>query len=327
MINKKVFNMPALIQSTNARDIEISVVIPLYKCSQSINELYERIVRTLDPLIDGCFEIIFVNDGSPENDWEIVSLYAAKDERVKGINLSRNFGQHYAITAGLDLASGNWIVIMDGDLQDQPEEIIKLYNKALSGFDIVFGKRVNRQDSFLKKITSKLFIIIFNYLTDENFDSRVANFGIYSRQVIESTKKYQEKDRAIGWLISIVGFKRAEIDIDHSIRQYGKSTYSFSKRLNMAVAHMLSHSNKPLLLTVKGGMIISFAATAYAAWLMIRFFFWGNIVNGWTSLIVSLFFLSGIIILVIGMVGLYVGKIYDEVKKRPLFIVKEVINF
>lgn len=304
----------------------ISVVIPLYKCSGSINALYERLVNTLDPITCGKFEIIFVNDNSPEKDWEIVKLCAKKDKRVIGINLSRNFGQHCAITAGLNYAVADWIVIMDGDLQDQPEEIKKLYDKALTGFDVVVGKRGERQDSFFKRFTSKAFYMVFNYLTDQSIDNRVANFGIYSKQVIDSVKQYKEKDRSVGLLISLVGFNRAEIDIDHSSRATGTSGYNFSKRLNLAFDHILSHSNKPLFLSVKGGFILSFLSAMYVLWLILKYFLWGNVASGWTSLMVSLFFLSGVMVSVIGMVGLYVGKTYDEVKNRPLFIVKEIVG-
>ncbi len=318
--------MPESEQVDRSNAVRISVVIPLYKCSGSVQLLHELLTKTIDPLTKGKFEIIFVNDASPENDWEIVSSCAETDKRVIGINLSRNFGQHYAITAGLDYVTGDWIVIMDGDLQDRPEEIKKLYNKAQTGFDVVVGKRTKRQDTFSKRLTSKIFYMVFNYLTDQDIDNRVANFGIYSKQVIDSVKKYKEKDRSVGLLISLVGFKRAEIDINHSSRSTGTSGYNFSKRLNLALDHILSHSNKPLFLSVKGGFILSFLSAIYVVWLILKYFLWGNIANGWTSLMVSLFFLSGVMVSVIGMVGLYVGKTYDEVKNRPLFIVKDVIG-
>lgn len=318
--------MPKIEQIHISSPVVISVVIPLYKCSSSVNVLYDRLVKTLDPLTNDKFEIIFVNDASPENDWEVVRLCAKTDERVVGINLSRNFGQHCAITAGLDYVAGDWIVIMDGDLQDQPEEIEKLYNKAQTGFDVVVGKRTDRQDKIFKRLTSKAFYMVFNYLTDQKLDNRIANFGIYSKQVIGSVKQYREKDRSVGLLISLVGFNRAEIDINHSSRPSGFSGYSFSKRLNLALDHILSHSNKPLFLSVKGGFILSVFSSMYAVWLILRFFLWGNIANGWTSLMVSLFFLSGVMVSVIGMVGLYVGKTYDQVKNRPLFIVKDIIS-
>ena len=215
---------------------------------------------------------------------------------------------------------------MDCDLQDQPEEIAKLYKEAQKGFDVVVGVRKDRQDSFLKKTTSKLFYVVFNYLTEQKLDNKVANFGIYSKKVIDSVKKLKEKDRSFGLLVTLVGFKRSEIEINHSPREVGNSAYNFSSRLNLAIEHILSHSNKPLILAIHTGFSISLFSVIYIIWLFAKYFIYGNIADGWTSLMISLFFLSGLIIIVIGIVGLYIGKIYDEVKNRPLYIIDEIIN-
>lgn len=304
---------------------KISVVIPCYKCARFLDELHKRLTRCLEQVTED-FEIIFINDESPEHDWQIIKELAGKDRRVKGINLSRNFGQHYAITAGLNYCDGDWIVVMDGDLQDQPEEIKKLFEKTHDGYDIVVGKRENRKDSFFVKMTSRLFYIVFNYLTGQKFDNKVANFGIYSKRVIDHVKTLKEADRSFGLLVSLVGFPKIEIDIEHARRTSGKSAYSFQSRLNLAFNHILSHSNKPLILAIQAGFVISSLSLLYAFWLIIRYFFSAHVADGWTSLMVSLFFLSGLIIIVTGMVGLYVGKIYNEVKSRPLYIVKEIIS-
>jgi len=304
---------------------KISVVIPCYRCADFIAELHKRLVLCLEQ-ITAEFEIIFVNDASPERDWQIITELAGKDSRVTGVNLSRNFGQHYAITAGLDYCNGDWIVVMDGDLQDKPEEITKLFDKTSDGYEIIVGKRENRKDSFIVKITSKLFYIVFNYLTDQKFDNKVANFGIYSKRVIDNVKKLKEADRSFGLLVSLVGFSKTEIEVEHSNRTSGKSAYSFRSRLNLAFDHILSHSNKPLILAIQIGFVISSLSLFYAVWLIIRYFTSAHVADGWTSLMVSLFFLSGLIIIVTGMVGLYVGKIYSEVKNRPLYIVKEITS-
>lgn len=304
---------------------KISVVIPCYKCAGSLVDLHERLVLNLEGITKE-FEIIFINDASPENDWEIVKELAAKDSRVFGINLSRNFGQHCAITAGLDHCNGDWVVVMDGDLQDRPEEIPKLFSKAQEGYDVVVGRRKNRKDSFMVRMTSKLFYIVFNYLTNQKLDNKVANLGIYSKKVISNVRKLKEADRSFGLLVVLVGFSRFELDIDHSYRAAGESSYSFSSRFKMAIDHILSHSNKPLIIAIQTGFSISFFALLYALWLVLRYFMSSNVVDGWTSLIVSLYFLSGLIVVVVGIVGLYVGKIYTETKNRPLYIVKENTN-
>jgi glycosyltransferase involved in cell wall biosynthesis len=302
---------------------KISVVIPCYNCADFLAELHRRLVLCLEQITKE-FEIIFVNDASPERDWQIIEELAGKDSRVKGINLSRNFGQHYAITAGLDYCSGDWIVVMDGDLQDRPEEIKKLWNKTLDGYEIIVGKRENRKDSLIVRMTSKLFYLVFNYLTGQKFDNKVANFGIYSQKVIDNVRKLKEADRSFGLLVSLVGFSKLEIEVEHSNRTNGESAYSFKSRLNLAFDHILSHSNKPLILAIQTGFVISTLSLFYAFWLIIRYFISSHVADGWTSLMVSLFFLSGLIIIVTGMVGLYVGKIYNEVKNRPLYIVKEI---
>ena len=298
----------------------ISVIIPVYGCKTCLHELYQRLKTTLNKLSDH-FEIIMVDDACPQNSWQTIKKLAMGDKRVIGIKLSRNFGQHYAIVAGLDYAKGDWVVVMDCDLQDRPEEIIKLYQKAQEGYHVVVGKRVNRKDSFFVKITSKIFYVIFNSLTEQKLDNRVANFGIYSKQVIESIKKYKETDRSFGLLSVLVGFSRIEIEVKHASRIHGKSSYNFTKKLNMAIDHILSHSNKPLLLVVRTGLIFSLCSFTYMIWLIIRYFLWSHITDGWTSIMVSLFFLSGLIVSVTGMVGVYIGKIYNEVKRRPLYIV------
>jgi dolichol-phosphate mannosyltransferase len=262
-----------------------------------------------------------VDDGSPDNAWHIITSLATRDKRVKGIKLSRNFGQHYAITAGLDFAKGRWVVVMDADLQDQPEEIVKLYNKAQEGYDIVVGKRVERKDTFIKKITSKLFFTIYSYLTDTNIDGSISNFGIYSHKVINSLKSFKEHTRSFGLFAIWVGFTRIEIAIEHSNRKKGKSSYSIKKLFTLALDSIISHSDKPLKLFLTSGFMLSFLSFLYAIFLVIQFYIFSIPVTGWTSLMVSIYFLGGIIIACMGIIGLYLNKIYDEAKNRPLYII------
>jgi glycosyltransferase involved in cell wall biosynthesis len=304
------------------RESAISIVTPVYNAELILPELHARLVSSLSHITDN-FEIIMVNDASPQHDWDVIKSIANKDKRVKGINLSRNFGQHAAISAGLEYCTGEWIVVMDCDLQDQPEEIIKLYHKSQEGFQVVVGKRMRRKDFIFKKLFSRVFYNLFNYLTEQNLDNRVANFGIYSRKVIDNVRLYKEKDRSFGLLVALVGFSRVEVDVVHAKRARGSSSYNFKKRINLAMGHILSHSNKPLKLAVKMGFLFTAGSIIYASWLIIAYFLYSNVANGWTSLMVSLFFLAGLIIAVVGMVGLYVGKIYDEVKERPLYNIAE----
>ena len=303
----------------------ISIVIPVYGCKTCLAELYLRLKVSLEK-IDPNFEIIMVNDASPDGAWQTIVEIAQKDSRVKGINLSRNFGQHYAITAGLDHVQGDWIIVMDCDLQDQPEEIVKLYTKALEGFDVVVGRRVLRKDAFLKRMTSKVFLKIFDYFTDQKTNPEVANFGIYSKQFISNVTKFREEFRNFGLIRNWLGFNRFELEINHAERLHGKTSYNFSKRLQLASESIISYSDKPLRFFFKCGLTMSSFAFIFAIFILCRFFFMEMPFPGWTSLIVSLFFLCGLLLASIGFLGLYIGKIFKQVKERPLYVIQNKIN-
>ncbi len=300
--------------------IHLSVVIPVYRSQESLKELYTRLVMALSQISKN-YEIILVNDASPDNSWSIIQELASQDSNVRGINLSRNFGQHYAISAGLDYVRGDWIVVMDCDLQDMPEEIPKLYEKAQEGYDIVVGLRTERKDPFLKKLGSKLFNRVFKFLTDSSVDNRTGNFGIYAKKVIQNVTRFKEQNRNFGLFALWVGFRRTEIDITHAPRTHGKSSYTFLRLLSLAMDSIIAHSNKPLRISIKLGFFLSLASLLTAIWLVARYFIWGSTVEGWTSLMVSICFSTGLIIGNIGIVGLYIGKAFNEVKGRPLYII------
>jgi len=299
----------------------ISVVSPVYRCSGCLPELYARLLQTLTQYTSN-FEVILVNDASPDLAWSIICQLAKQDQRVRGINLSKNFGQHHAISAGLDFARGDWIVVMDCDLQDQPEEIAKLYAIALEGYDMVVGRRAERKDAWTKRLASKLFYRVFAYFTGSDIDSGIGNFGIYSRQVVESIRCLREQNRSFGLFALWVGFRRLEIDIDHAPRAHGRSSYNLSRMINLALDSIVAHSNRLLYTTVKLGLLLSVSSLAYASWIGVRFFFFATPIPGWTSLMVSLYFTSGLIIGCLGIVGLYVGKIFAEVKARPIYMIR-----
>ena len=298
----------------------ISIVIPVYGCSCCLHELYSRIKATLSTITNS-WELIMVNDGSPDDAWNIIKQLATKDSRVKGINLSRNFGQHYAISAGLDYAYGDWVVVMDCDLQDMPEEIPKLYHKAQDGYDMVVGLRASRKDTFLKKIGSRIFFKVFTYFTGSQIDNRIGNFGIYSKKVIRSIASLKEQNRSFGLFALWVGFRRIEIDIEHAKRPLGKSSYTLTRMLRLAMDSIIAHSNKLLQISIKLGFFLSLSSLVYAFWLVVQYIFWSHPMAGWSSLMVSIYFTTGLIIGSIGVVGLYLGKIFDELKGRPLYII------
>lgn len=305
--------------------MDISVVIPLYKCEKYVEELTDRLQRVLTGISEE-YEIIYINDSSPENDWKIVQDECSKDIRVKGICLSRNFGQHYAITAGLKHASGKWIVVMDGDLQDKPEEIVKLYNFALGGYDIVCGQRQVRKDTFIKRLGSRLFYKLFNYLTSTRQDPSIANFGIYHRKVVDAILDMGDVIRYFPTMVQWVGFRSSKIPIEHAPRLNGTSSYNLRSLLELAFNNMISFSEKPLRLTVKIGFFISFVSSIGGIVYGIVYFLGGIRVTGFASLIISIWFLSGIIISILGILGLYIGKVFQQVKDRPNFIIDDKIN-
>ncbi len=303
----------------------ISIVSPIYRAENTIEELVNLLKTHLSEITTN-FEIILVNDYSPDNTWAKIESECSKDSRVKGINLSRNFGQHYAITAGLDNAKGDWIVVMDCDLQDQPKEIINLYNKAQEGYDIVLARRVNRKDNALKKTSSKLFYKLFSYLTDTKQDSTVANFGIFKKNVIDSIKLMGDYFRVFPILVQWVGFERAFIDVEHSARTDGKSTYSTVKLLTLAFDMIISFSDKTLRLGLKMGVIISIFSLLLTIYYLTLYLTGNILVPGYTSLVILLTFSTGIVITFIGLVGSYIGKISLQVKERPKYIVKTKLN-
>lgn len=303
----------------------ISVVIPVYRAESMMNELIQRIENALVKITTD-FEVVLVEDSSPDKSWDKIVEIAAQKKYIKGIKLSRNFGQHYAISAGLANCSGDWVVVMDCDLQDQPEEIIKLYQKAQEGFHIVLAKRYNRQDSFLKRSGSKLFYFCLGYLTGTKQDATVANFGIYSKKVITAIVNLPEKIRYFPTMVKWVGFSYTFVNVDHASRLEGKSNYNLKKLLNLALDIILAYSDKPLRLIVKFGMIIAILSFLFAIASVIAKFSGVYTVSGYASLIASIWLLSGCIIFTLGIVGLYVGKTFEGVKNRPSYIIEKTTH-
>jgi dolichol-phosphate mannosyltransferase len=298
----------------------LSVITPVYQAEGCLEELYRRLVAALTP-ITAEFEIVMVEDCGGDRSWEIIGELARRDPRVKGVQFSRNFGQHYGITAGLDLCDADWVVVMDCDLQDQPEEIPRLYAKAQEGYDVVLARRGRRADTVARRFTSWLFYRIFSYLADTEYDGDAGNYRIISRKVVENCRGMREQLRFFGGLINWMGFPTASVEVAHAPRHDGRSTYTFGKLWKLAADTIIAYSDKPLRLSIRFGFIMSFLAFAYGIYILVRAWLYGSAVAGWSSLIVSLYFLGGIIISILGIIGIYLGKTFEEAKKRPLYIV------
>ena len=305
---------------------DISIVVPVYGSDGTLAPLYKRVAAAVNK-IPASFELIFVDDCGPGNPWEIIVKLGQSDPRVIGLKLSKNFGQHIAITAGVDSARGRWLVIMDCDLQDRPEEIPRLWAKAQEGHDIVVGRRVKRQDGFFKRLLSRAFHSIFSYVTDRQSDTTQSSFGIYSRTVVDTVKTLFEYPSIFPFLVRWAGFEAVAIDVEHSRRAEGKSSYTFSRKLSLAIDIIVFYSNKPLKMFIHFWFLMSFTIFCYGTWLFIRYFLFNYTPAGRTSVTASLFLLSGFLIFIMGILGAYIYKVFNQVNGKPLYIVKNQTNY
>lgn len=306
--------------------MELSIVSPIYCGEKMLDELVRRIIDSVKNITDD-YEIVLVNDCSPDNSWEKIVQLCNENKKVKGVNLSRNFGQHYAITAGLSKTSGNWVVVMDCDLQDRPEEIPNLYAKTREGFDSVFAQRVERQDTFMKRLSSAAFYFVFSFLTDSKQDKSVANFGIYNRKVVNAILSMGDSIRYFPIMAQWVGFRKGYLPVQHAERQVGSSSYSFFKLMRLASDNMIGFSDKPLRLMLTFGFYVVIGSLLVALYYFVKWCLGLIVVDGFTTMVISLWLIAGILTMMLGITGLYIGKIFDRVKGRPVFIIGETVNF
>jgi len=303
--------------------IKFSVISPVYGAATILPELINRITIVLAKITDN-YEVILVEDNSPDNSWEIIKQLSKMNDHIIGLHLSRNFGQQNALNAGFDFATGDYIVTLDCDLQDEPENIILLYNKALEGYDVVFAGRLERQDSFLKIAASKLFYQILGYLTETEQDYSIANFTLYNKKAVEAMSKIGDYQRYYPMLNRWIGYRTIKIPVKHAARKDQKtSSYSFKKRIKLAFNTIIAFSDKPLRLVLKFGILLVLSSLVLAMTLVIRYFVLGQNVSGWLSVFLSIWLLAGIMIIILGLIGIYLGKIFEKVKGRPTYLVSE----
>lgn len=303
----------------------LSIVVPVYNGELFLDQLCKRISKAISEI--PCeYEIILVDDFSPDSSWKIIQYLASTDKRIKALSLSRNFGQHSAISAGLAFTKGDWVIIMDCDLQDRPEEIVHLYQKAEEGYDAVLAKRCFRKDPWLKIMCSMLFYRLFNYLLDTKLDSSIGNFGIYNRKIITAILSMKDKVRYFPAMVQWVGFNQTSISVRHDARSTGKSSYTFIKLLKLAINNIISFTDKPLRISIFLGALMCMITLILGLNLLWRYFQNNILVSGYTSIILSLWFLCGMIIFLLGVQGLYIGQCFNQVKGRPIFFIKEFLN-
>lgn len=319
--------IPALQQRLRTDPVKglLSVVSPVYGCEGCLEELVLR-VRAAVAQTGMALELLLVNDGSPDRSWERITELASLYPQVRGLRLSRNFGQHYAIAAGIEHARGELVAVMDCDLQDLPEELPRLVAAALEGNDVVFAQRTERQDSVLKRWGSYAFFRLLSYLTDVRQDHSTANFGVFTRKVIDTVNLMPESDRCFPLMVKWTGFRTAHIEVRHAERTAGKSGYSLRKLLRLALNIVLSYSDKPLRLVVKLGLAFSALALLIVLLSIYRYSVGDVAVAGFTSVVASIWLLGGIMIFCIGVTGLYLGRLFNDAKGRPYYIVSEQLN-
>jgi len=308
--------------------VKISVVIPIYKNEDHLNLLNQKLSIELTKIYPN-FEIIYICDGSPDKSWLKIKKLASLDKRIKGIDLSKNYGQQAAIMAGLSASIGEWVVVMDGDLQDNPEDIEILYKVAVEeNKDLVIRRRLDRKDTKFTKLTSVIYYFIYNLLVDKiKYDGATGNFGVYSRKAVNSILQFKEDDPSFAYFVKMIGYPSKYIDIEQSQRSSGSSSYTFSKRLKLALNYFISHSIKPIKLMIIFGLIISIISFGIGMSLVYKYYKYGVSIEGWTSIAVLLFFQTGLIASFLGIIGLYIGKIFLQTKNRPQHLIQETINF
>jgi dolichol-phosphate mannosyltransferase len=307
--------------------VTLSVVVPLYNEEEVIGESYRRLTEVLEGTGES-YELIFVNDGSRDKTWPMALALAERDPRLRLISFSRNFGHQTAITAGMDAAQGGAVVVIDADLQDPPEVIPQMLEKWREGEQVVYGLRTKRRgESFFKKATAKVFYRLLNSLTDVHLPNDAGDFRLIDRAVCDALKDLPERNRYVRGLVSWVGFRQTAVEYVRAERFAGTTKYPLRRMLRLAGDALTSFSYKPLKLSIFIGSLVSFFSFAYGLVIIFQRLFTDVLYSGWASLACLTLFFNGLILIMMGIIGQYIGRIYDETKGRPLYIVAERVNF
>jgi glycosyltransferase involved in cell wall biosynthesis len=304
--------------------VEISVVVPTYACATCLHALHERLTATLEAM-GVTYELVFVDDRATDGSWDVLAQLAAADDRIHALRLSRNFGQHVAITAGLAKARGAWIVVMDCDLQDPPEEIPHLYAKAREGHDIVFARRLQRPGSRGRVLAGAVYFRLLNRIAGTGIDRSYGTFSIISRKVADAYLQFRDRDRHYLFILYWLGFNQATIDVAAEARHSGRSSYGVGALLRHAVDGLVFQTTAVLRWIAYVGFALA-ACGGLLACVFVAIHLRGGSAPGWTSLATLLLLFSGFVIASSGVVGLYVGKIFEQVKQRPLYVVDELLE-
>jgi glycosyltransferase involved in cell wall biosynthesis len=301
----------------------LSVVVPVYGCGDCLTALHARLTKSLADIAPD-YEIVLVDDRSPDGAWSTLRGLALDDHRVQVIRLSRNFGQHVAITAGIAQTSGKWVVLMDCDLQDRPEDIGRLYAKAQEGYDIVFSKRMSRRQSLFRRVAARAYFKLRNRLLRTKVDVEHGSLMLFSGQVADEFLRVRDKDRQHAIILTWLGFESTMVELEHAERHAGRSSYTLGKLLASAADGLFFQTTLFLRWIVYTGFLVALSGFMLTV-ALIAFYLFVNPPPGWTSLAVLILVIGGVTITSLGVSALYVGKIFDQVKDRPLYVIDKAI--
>jgi glycosyltransferase involved in cell wall biosynthesis len=306
----------------------LSIIVPVFNEEESITETVKRLLGLRDNLAQEIdVELVFVDDGSNDLSLALMRSVAEQNACVKVISFSRNFGHQIAITAGIDMAIGDYVAVIDADLQDPPELIADMYRMALTGFDVVYGKRRSRAgETIFKKVTAAAFYRLLNFMCEIVIPSDTGDFRLMSRKVVEAFKQLRERHRFVRGMVPWLGYRAAPLEYDRAERFAGETKYPLSKMLAFATNAILSFSSKPLTLSIRLGFLTIFSGFALGLYMLYLKLFTNIPIPGLTAVLLAIVIFSGMQILLIGVVGQYIARIFEEIKGRPLYLVTETIN-
>lgn len=300
----------------------IEAVVPVLNEELIIDELVARLSAAMGSFTED-WGVVLVDDGSTDGTWAAIAAASAREPRVRGRRFSRNFGQHVAITAGLEASEAEWVVVMDGDLQDRPEVIPRLYEKASQGYEVVFVARKNRPISPAYRLAQSIFYGALRFLAQTEYNPAFGNFSILNRRVVHAYSALSESHRFYGGLIFWLGFRRAFIEADHDRRFAGEPSYNLRRRIRLASDIILAYSVRPLHAAIVLGVCSTVFSFSYGLYVMWRALHGDVSIEGWASIIVSIYFVGGLLMTMVGMNGVYLGRVHEELKRRPLYVVSE----
>lgn len=307
--------------------VRYSIVVPAYNEEEVIRETHRRLTETMKSL-DEPYEIIFINDGSRDRTLNLLEEICKQDNNIRVLNFSRNFGHQIAVTAGMEYSEGQAVVIIDADLQDPPDVILKMIEKWKEGYDVVYGKRLKRKgETFFKKVTAKMYYRFLDHMTNVEMPVDVGDFRLIDRKVCDTMNSLTEKNRYVRGLVSWVGYKQTAVEYVREERFAGETKYPFKKMLKLAADGILSFSYKPLKIAGLIGSILSLASFIYLIVIICQRLFTSTTVPGWASLLAVMLFFNGVTLILHSITGEYIGRIYEETKNRPLYIVRDTIGY